>query len=387
MLVVSTNFLWQSVIGQKDAIETILASLASGGQSHAWLFVGPKGVGKWTTAKVMAAFLNCEDGGCGDCSACKKILRDIHPDVFLIEPEGNFILIEQVEALLHSVSLKNFEGKTKVIVIDEADKMTAEAANALLKTLEEPPSDVVFILVSANLEGVLPTIISRCRLVQFRAIPAGEMISFLVARHGVGEKEAALATRLSGGILGTAMSFAKSSSKKTRRRAVLGIAQAIDRMDLARVSFAAEELASEVKRPLDELKDAHKKELSDLKGQFGAKDKASKQAVTRLEQRHKREISREEHQGFEEILNILASWYRDLLLSKETGRDDVLTNQDHVRLVHEHAELLSSRDVYKCLQIIEETKQYLRFNVNMHLAFETMLFKIYDVVAVKQTPY
>ncbi|MCL6472309.1 MAG: DNA polymerase III subunit delta' [Firmicutes bacterium] len=382
----SKNTLWTDIIGQKGAVDKILGSLDSGEAVHAWLFTGPRGVGKWTTAKIMAAALNCEDNGCGTCLSCSKVLREIHPDIFLVEPEGNFILIEQIRRLLQSISLKNYEGKTKVIIIDEADKLTTEAANTLLKTLEEPPQNLVFILISSNIDALLPTIISRCRLVQFRPLPVSEMISFLVERYNLSYEEAALATRLSGSILGNAISFAISPVKKERRKKVLRIVQDIDRFDLAGLTFVAEELLGEVKRPLNELKEKHKKEISELKSQFNLGN-IPPQIKKRIEQRQKRELSYEEHQGFEEILGIMVSWFRDIILLKETGREDLLLNKDYILAVKETVELLTSQDIYRCLQIIEETKQYLRFNVNMQLAFETMLFKIHDVIKVQNSHF
>jgi DNA polymerase-3 subunit delta' len=383
---VNGNNLWRTIIGQDDAIDKLVRSLDAGGHTHALLFVGPRGIGKMTTAKVMAAILNCDDDGCGSCAICSKVLRDIHPDVILIEPEGNFILIEQIESLLQVITLKNYEGRTKVILIDDADRMTDEAANSLLKTLEEPPEHVVFILVTASIENVLPTIVSRCRLVRFQSIPAPQVTSFLIERYNAHPDEALLATRLSDGILGTAISFVMSPAKHARRKAIISAARSLDRAYLAQVSFVAEEFVGELKKPLEELKTRHKRELDELKEQFSPKDKP-KQIINRLEDRHKRELSREEHQGYDDILTILVSWYRDVILVKETGRSDVLTNQDYEQAIREHADLLSSKDIYRCLQILEETKQYSRFNVNMQLAFETMLFKIHDVVAVQNTPY
>lgn len=386
MLLVEAYNIWSSIIGQKDAVEQIMGSLRSGEGSHAWLFVGPRGVGKWTTAKVMASALNCEDQGCGLCLSCNKVSREIHPDVLLIEPEGNFIVLEQVRQIQQATSLKNFEGKTKVVIVDEVNRFTQEAANSLLKTLEEPPSDTVFILITSNLEAVLPTIISRCRQIQFKSIPSQEMVSFLIDRYNLSYDQAVLSTKLSGGILGTAISFATSATKKERRKLVLKVAQDLDRHDVAGLTFVAEDLVREVKRPLDELREKHKKEFVEIKEHYGSKGIPS-HIKKYLEQRHKREISREEHQGFDEILNILASWYRDIVLQKETGRDDLQTNQDCRLTIKEYADVLTSEDLYKCLQIIEEMKQYLRFNVNMQLALESMLFKIHEVVAVQNSFY
>ena len=165
---------------------------------------------------------------------------------------------------------------------------------------------------------------------------------------------------------------------------VLKVIQGIDRFDLAKLTFIAEDFVSEIKKSLNELKEKHKKEFAELKVQLNLGD-IPVQAKRRIEQRQKRELSREEHQGFEEILNTLVSWYRDVILLKEAGRQDLLTNQDCILAIREHIDLLTSENVYECLQIIEETKQQLRFNVNMQLAFETMLFKIHDVLSVQNS--
>jgi DNA polymerase-3 subunit delta' len=303
-----------------------------------------------------------------------------------VEPEGNFILIEQIDELLRSVSLKNFEGQVKVIIIDDVEKMTTEAANSLLKTLEEPPRGVVFILVSSNLESVLPTIISRCRIVQFKSLPLDETVSFLMSRYTISSEEAELAARLNGGILGAAISFATSPSKRERRASVLHIAQKIDRADLAEVSFMAETLLREIKRPLDELKAKQKRDIDEIKERSGQTEIPSG-VKKKIEQRQKRETSHEEGQGFMDILGVLASWYRDIMLLQETNNQEMLVNRDQTQLIREYAGVLTSADACKCLEVIEETRQYSRFNVNMQLAFETMLFKIHDVVAVRDASY
>ncbi|MBI4733784.1 MAG: DNA polymerase III subunit delta' [Rubrobacteridae bacterium] len=381
---INDALLWSDLAGQDDAVGRIVCSLDAGEFNHAWLFVGPRGVGKWTTAKILASALNCEDKGCGRCISCSKIIRELHPDVILVEPEGNFVLKEQVDDILRAVARKNYEGRVKVIIIDDADKMTTEAANSLLKTLEEPPLNVVFILISSNPDSVLPTVLSRCRIVQFRALTMVELVKFLSERHGLAHEEAVLASRVNNGILGNAIAFTASPAKKARRAAILQAVQRIDRMDLAGVSFMAEDFLREIKRPLEELKTKQKRDMDDLKKQMGQADIPAG-VKKRMELHHKREIAHEEHQGFIDILNVVTSWYRDILLLHETNREDILVNFDHILLIKEHADRITSIEACSCLKTIEETKQYSRFNVNIQLAFETMLFKVHDIVAVQET--
>jgi DNA polymerase III subunit delta' len=378
-------FMWSDIAGQDDAVSKIVASLNQDDPNHAWLFLGPRGVGKWTTAKTLAAALNCNDKGCGQCVSCSKIARDIHPDILLVEPEGNHVLKEQVDEILRSVSRKNFEGQVRVIIIDEVDKMTSEAANMLLKTLEEPPQSVVFILVSSNPDGILPTIMSRCRIIQFKALPIYELVRFLSNRLGCSEEEAILAARVGNGIMGDAIAYAISPAKKMRRALVLQALQKIDRMDLAGVSLLAEDFVRETKRSLDEIKAKQKRDMEEMKSITGQNEIPSG-VKKRLEQRHKRELTHEEHQGFIDIINTIASWYRDILLLHETGREDMLANVDSLLLAKEHTDRVTGVEACSCLETVEETRQYSRFNVNMQLAFESMLFKIYDIVAVQEAP-
>jgi DNA polymerase-3 subunit delta' len=162
--------IWQQISGQPEAVSRLRKFIETGALSHAYLFHGPPGVGKLTCAHLFAAAINCEKGGCGECPTCLKILNDTHPDVAIIEPQGNYLFIDQIRQISRGVFLKPFEAGKKVYILRDVDRMTPEAANAFLKGLEEPPPQVIFVLVTSNLDGVIPTLVSRCQVVFFRHV-------------------------------------------------------------------------------------------------------------------------------------------------------------------------------------------------------------------------
>jgi len=160
------------IYGQKRAITLLKAGFKAGRNSHAYLFYGPQGVGKFKTALVFAQLLNCdcpqeEAEPCDICSSCKKIASGNHPDLVVVRPDGSSLKIEQMRVLQEKVYYKCFEGKFKVIIIDEAHLLTMEAANSLLKVLEEPPAETIFILLADDMNKLPVTIQSRCQPLPF----------------------------------------------------------------------------------------------------------------------------------------------------------------------------------------------------------------------------
>ena len=159
--------MWSRLIGQATAVRILRDAVASGAPGHAYLFVGPQGVGRELAAMALAASLNCPDGGCGVCDVCARVLRRAHPDVYTIAPEGAQILVDQVRTVRENAYLSPYEGRVKVFLFEDAHRLNPAASNALLKVLEEPPGDVVFVLVTESPEDLLPTVVSRCRRVDF----------------------------------------------------------------------------------------------------------------------------------------------------------------------------------------------------------------------------
>src|SRR4029453_2061228 len=171
--------IWDSVVGHDEAVAMLKEAVAPERVTHAWLFTGPPGIGKLHTARVFAAALNCPAGGDGTCDTCRRILRGRHPDVHLIFPEGDNLLVEDVRAVREEASRTHHEAPTAVFILDEADRMTEAAANALLKVLEEPPPEVVFVLVARSAEALVGTVPSRARTLPFVSLSLAELTAAL----------------------------------------------------------------------------------------------------------------------------------------------------------------------------------------------------------------
>ncbi len=220
---------WDSIIGHTLTIANLRAMLQADRMPHALLFAGPEGVGKMLTAGVLSAALLCESAAkpCGRCPSCRQFAQNNHPDFSLIRPEGASIRIEQIRALQHQVSLVPYLGDRRVVVIENSDKMTTQAANSLLKVLEEPPGHAVFILVTARRQMLLDTIISRCLTVGFQAQPWQDLLAALVAK-GYPAREAEVAVRLGNGKMGTALGLLEPDGLRVRDQAFTLVAALTD---------------------------------------------------------------------------------------------------------------------------------------------------------------
>jgi len=218
---------FKDILGHDKAIEFLLRSIENKMTSHAYIFTGPEGIGKKLVALNFAKSLNCLEAPkarpCDGCISCRKIDSSNHPDVFIVEPakEGSRLGIDKVRELIKNVSLKPYEGRTKVYIIEGAGTLTSEASNAFLKTLEEPPSDSVIIFITDNAEGLLPTISSRCQTLKFFSLGADDVCGILEKKHGIDGIRSKILSRISSGSCGVAL---KINEKKffEKRELVLG---------------------------------------------------------------------------------------------------------------------------------------------------------------------
>jgi DNA polymerase-3 subunit delta' len=211
-------------LGNAGVVEILRRAVELGRLPHAMIFAGPCGVGKRTLALLLAQLVNCASpsGGmaCGGCLSCRKIAHGAHPDIRLIEPDGAFIKIEQIREMIGEVAYQPFEAKYRVVILDPAEQLKTEAANCMLKTLEEPASRTIIILITSNAYLMLKTIQSRSRLLQFAGIPRDQIEAHLVQNLGWSPRDAHLAAALSRGSLGGALAFDADSYLPIRDQAL-----------------------------------------------------------------------------------------------------------------------------------------------------------------------
>ncbi len=232
--------------GHGRAVDVVRRARAAGRLHHAYLLVGPQGVGKRTFAEAAARFINCENDGddaCGTCRACRLIAAHHHPDVHFVEPDGRWIKIEQVRELHGRTRFRPHEARRRIVIIDPADAMRDEAANALLKTLEEPGGETLFLVITASPQRLLSTVRSRCQPLRFGRLDDADVAALLEA-DGVSAEDAVAAARLSAGSPGAARAVLDSPVFSTRAEASAALVQALAGGPGPRVTLA-ESLASD----------------------------------------------------------------------------------------------------------------------------------------------
>ncbi|RMD97847.1 MAG: DNA polymerase III subunit delta' [Deltaproteobacteria bacterium] len=211
---------YRSIIGHREQIEAFQRAFARRRIAHAYLLSGLSGIGKRRFAHEVAKMLNCVAGGvdpCDACLSCRKIEHGNHPDVLHVEPEGKFIKIAQIRALQHELSYKPYEGSHRVVIVESAESFHTAAANAILKTLEEPPVSTIFLLLTASPHLLLPTIRSRCQLIRFSPLPA-PLIEAELRKRGVPEERSAAIAAIAQGSLGRALDLLENEERLDLRR-------------------------------------------------------------------------------------------------------------------------------------------------------------------------
>ena len=308
-------------------------SLKAGQLSHAYLFVGPPHVGKMTLAINLAQAVNCEaeEPPCTECIPCRRIASGIHSDVQIISltsPEKAEIGIDQIRELHHAASLPPFEGKHKVFIIDRAELLSTEAANCLLKTLEEPLPRVLLILLSSKERLLLPTIVSRCQRIELAPLLSATIKEVLTGRTS--PERAELLARLSGGCLGWALSAAQDEQILMERSQQLTRLIELDQASREqRFSYAAE-LATQFSKNREEV---------------------------------------------EEVLSLWLNWWRDLLLVKGGG-SQFISNLDYQSTLFRYAQAYSLRQIRDFIYAIEAAAKQLDQNANPRLVLEVLMLNI-----------
>lgn len=349
--------------------EFLARAVASGRASHAYLFVGAPGSGKLDAAWALAQALLCENGGCGACDACVRVARHTHPDVHHLAPESaTGYLIAQIRDLLDDVALAPIRAQRKVYIIERAEQLRANSANALLKTLEEPPAGVTFILLGTAQDTILPTIVSRCQCVPFRTISPVVAANDVERATGLPLARCRMAVAVAGSPA-RAEAFLKSADRQEARRVMLRALDALPRADEADILAAAKELLAAVRAPLAEVKSTQQAVLDQNA------DYLSRGALKQLEDRHKRELNARERSGIMEVLAAARSLLRDVLTTQELTGADVV-NEDAADIVDRLSRVASLTGTLRALNAVTAAEHAVMRNITPQLTFEVMLFDI-----------
>lgn len=360
---------FERILGQPQVRAFLRAVVAQGGIGQAYLFTGPAGSNKTLAAYALAQAVICEQRGCGTCDACRRVMRRSHPDVRYYAPEGaGGYLVDQIREIVSDVSMAPIQAASKVYIIDRADLLGVQAANAFLKTLEEPPANVHMILLGRTREGVLPTIVSRCQVVPFRHIPVGEACGIVSQNTGVPRQRAAVAIQACGGSLTRAMEFARSSERFEFRGRVVQVLESLRLADDLDVLEYASELIERAKAPLDLVRSRQEQEMAE------SADFMAKSALRQIELRHKRTLSAKTAESLNQVTAIIRSWLRDVLMIC-TGAAHLVINEDVMSGLQDAAAATDAASLTRALRIVEETDAAIAYNVSPETCIDVLLLQ------------
>ncbi len=325
---------WAAIKGQPLAIRLLRQAVTTNKMAHAYLFVGPPGVGKRLVALELARTLNClsprpDGSACDTCVSCRKMSADpiTHPDVRVVEPDGRFIKTDQMRELQAEMYARPTEGRARVAIIDGAERMNPEAGNRVLKLLEEPPPYAVFVLLTQNLSGVLQTIISRCQIVNFPPLAIDDVAAFLREDRQLDGGVARLYASLSGGSIGRAVEMVGDPGLSQRREETFDLLGRLYDLDDVDLMARAETL----EKQKDEL-DAH--------------------------------------------LEMLTVWLRDALVLSEGAPASLVVNADRMGQVRTLSSRYGTVGLLAMLEAVAETRGHLMRNANARLTLDVLLLRM-----------
>jgi len=366
--------MFADIIGQQEATTLLKAALRTHHLSNAYLFVGPAGLGKLEAARSLAAGLLCGRGGCGSCPICQRIARDTYPDFQILEPDGvSGYLIDQIRELTHDASLRPVEGAHKFYVLLDSDQLGGAAVNALLKTLEEPPQSVTFILIAHSLSALLPTVLSRCQVVRFRPLPTDLMVDILCEKTGASDSDARIALAATGSVLADARSFLGSPKRRETRDDVVRIVRHLTSYTDREVLAAVSSLQSSLEGPVAETVAQQNAELA------ARAELLDKVALRRLEQYNKKKLTAATRRATGEVFSVISGLVRDAL-AQRNGATEVVLNVDVGDFITRIATCLTPEKARQGQEAITQAQRRLAQNVGVQLILEALLFRVREVL-------
>jgi DNA polymerase III subunit delta' len=378
-----------AVVAQLERAAAAAAALLAGRQAepgamtHAWLFTGPPGSGRSVAARAFAAALLCPDGGCGGCASCHQVRAGTHADLMLVRPEGLSYGVRQTRELVLRAAGAPAGGRWQVVLFEDADRCTEQAANALLKAIEEPAPRTVWLLCAPSAEDLVPTIRSRCRVVTLVVPASSAVATVLVERDRIEPAKALAAARAAQGHVGRARRLALDAEAARRRDEVLRVPLTATSLGPALAAAAslvrtAEDEAKAVTEALDEP------ERDSLRRAFGEGStgrgvakamRGMAGALKDLEDRQKSRATRVKRDTLDQALTDLAVFYRDVLMV-QVGADVELANEDREAELRQVASASSPEATLRRLQAIMRCRERLPLNVAPLLAVEEMTLSL-----------
>lgn len=372
---------WLDLPGQAEVVSTLSRTAQEGNPTHAWLFTGPPGSGRSNAARAFAAALQCqrpepEQRGCGECDACRSVLAGTHPDVAMITTEAVTYAIAEVRQLIGKAQDRPATGRWRIIIIEDADRMTERTTNVLLKAIEEPPPHTVWILSAPSPADVLVTIRSRCRAVSLRVPDVASVTELLVRRDGLTESQAAFAARVSQGHIGVARRLARDEGARRRREEIVSLPLQLRSLSdaMSAATRFIDVTTSEAESSAEERSAADESKLRTQLG-LGPDELIPPQLRSHfkaLAEDSKRRARRGTTDSLDRALIDLSTFFRDTL-TLQLGTRQELVNAHLGQPLHRYAEGTGATHSLSCIDAIALTRRRLAGNVSPAMAVEALM--------------
>lgn len=319
------------IIGHEGIIKHLQVAISADKISHAYIFHGEEGMGKKTLALTFAKTLQCIEKRyypCNNCKSCKQADSNNHPDIVWITHEKASIGVDDIRTQVNAdIQVMPYQSPYKIYIIDSADKMTENAQNALLKTIEEPPEYAIIILLACNIQSLLPTIISRCVVLDLKPVDRQLIKEYLMEKLQIPDYVAGIAADFSGGNVGKAIKYASSDDFESKKEDIFHILRYIDDMEL-------HEIISGIKS------------ISENKASIN------------------------------DYIDLMMLWFRDVLMLKATNDPNLLLLKDEFQIIKKQANIRSYEEIEKIIRAMDEAKAKIKANVNIDITIELMLLSI-----------
>ena len=326
---------FKDIIGQESIKKHLQTAIKTGNLSHAYIINGEYGSGRQTIASALAKTIQCQSktddtDACGVCTSCKQAESHNHPDIKYITHDKTSISVNDIrEQLNNDISIKPYSSEYKIYIIPDANKMTEQAQNALLKTIEEPPVYAIIILLTENCDSLLPTIRSRCVTLTMNPIEKDKICTYLENKFQLEPEQAQIAANYCQGNIGKAIRFASSSDFIEMKNQVLKLLKNLDSMDIASIIDTIKEFST------------HKNDINDY-------------------------------------LDLMLLWYRDVLMFKVTKDANLLLYSDEYYAISEQATKRDYENIENIIAAIDKAKVRLKANVNFDVTIELMILAMKD---------